>query len=280
MGCGVLCAVSGVQLRGRLSVLLPLAPSRWAKSRRDLPLSFGATLAANEGAAAVYAPATFPVYATPDEFGGVESIRDDDHTAILGERLVRAVPRTARDLATPDERVREAMQSATRGYPPAAFARLARRVHKAQPAAVSDGPRWDGRLSGMWVARDVWEALSQPTDHHGQSWAEVAQLVKKRRADLRETRRKLYGKPAMWSVDFGHDLDVFAPEMLELYGPTFLGSRLRPQWIALRSFIDTLSAAGRLLGPGCVPHDGGERVAAKIARISVEAHRARARGTR
>lgn len=142
----VSCALTGVTLANRPAVLIPLAPYRYG-NRNSPSLIGGASFTSNEGAAGLFGPLTLPILGEVGDYGDLESFEEDDHTALLRERLK-------------DDDLASFFRAVTLGEHHPRIDKLARIVGRGAHPLYRKRSTWDGTLSGCWIAREAWDLFS------------------------------------------------------------------------------------------------------------------------
>jgi len=139
----VYCAMSGMAIRYTDVALIALAPKGFLMPSRNRPAR---PLGARDGTetALAFTPLLLPIFGQYDGYGGIEKIERDAHTAFLEKRFGEPIETIAEAIVTGRalSRTKKAAAARKRGH---FTGKNLERI------------KWDGVMSGCFVARPVWD---------------------------------------------------------------------------------------------------------------------------
>lgn len=134
--CSVACSLTGITLHGQAAVFIPLVPRGYTDPRDRWPE--GAVIVTNEGAGALFAPATLPIFVGVNSYARAEAIEENDHTRYLERRLKMPIS--------------EFVSACEEGARVKAFTRWERIEQRGRNEYT-----WDGRMRGCYIERGAWD---------------------------------------------------------------------------------------------------------------------------
>lgn len=150
----VSCVLTGATLANESAVLIPLAPAISGDRRRPC-FDLGSRVISNEGACAILAPLTLPIFGVVGDYGEMEEYTRDANTEYLTRKMGG------------EKNFRDFLEAVAHGGTTPYTVKLAAKSRKHR---LSHCASWDGGLRGCWVAKEAWDKFSsQVLDESGEN---------------------------------------------------------------------------------------------------------------